>query len=666
MKMSDFKFTKVTKPGAELGAESSLPHLRGIPLKEPKPQIGYDETKGLFTGYGRVYSSFPHRQQDRYGRKLENREYDAVILENEYLRAEFIPSHGGKLWSLYDKKAKRELLFNNPVVRYCNLATRNAWTSGGVEFNIGEFGHHAYTCSQLFTAKTYLADGTPVLRMYEYTRIRNVVYQMDFFLPDDSKFLFCRMRIVNPNYEVVPMYWWSNAAVLKWDRGRIIVPTGEAFAHDYKNGMGVVSIPHHHGKDMSYFINNPCSDTFYNLNESKRKFMCYSDSDGYTFAHASTDRLKSRKLFVWGNGEGGKRWQEFLSGNGNDGAYIELQAGIANTQAEHIPMPPRTAWEWIEAYGALNLDSDKAHSEDYNEAIREAETVFENALPAAMLEKLLTETKDMSAAPADELLLSGSGWGALENKRREAAGEEPLPGHLDFGKIGQMQRQWMDLLNDKSFGNHNSDEVIPSWMKQREWIELMEEVTEGKDRDNWYAYLQLGCAYFANRQFRDAKAALEKSCAIDENCRNLYALACLYSTREKKEEAADIALKAAKMNKTDSSLVTETLKMLHEVKRNSEIIELVQSLEEATASLSRVRFYYTYALLRAGDINAAEKEFNRNGGIGIDDIREGEVSITSLWFELEEEKAKREGRPFDRNTAKPPRKFDFRMNVSME
>ena len=34
-------------------------------------------------------------------------------------------------------------LFNNPVVRYSNLATRNAWTSGGVEFNIGEFGHHA-------------------------------------------------------------------------------------------------------------------------------------------------------------------------------------------------------------------------------------------------------------------------------------------------------------------------------------------------------------------------------------------------------------------------------------------------------------------------------------------------------------------------------------------
>ena len=34
---------------------------------------------------------------------------DTQILENNYLKAVFIPSHGGKLWSLYDKKEKREL-----------------------------------------------------------------------------------------------------------------------------------------------------------------------------------------------------------------------------------------------------------------------------------------------------------------------------------------------------------------------------------------------------------------------------------------------------------------------------------------------------------------------------------------------------------------------------
>ena len=52
----------------------------------------------------------------------------AHILENDCLRASFAPLMGGKLWSLYDKKAQRELLFANPVARPAYLATRNAWS----------------------------------------------------------------------------------------------------------------------------------------------------------------------------------------------------------------------------------------------------------------------------------------------------------------------------------------------------------------------------------------------------------------------------------------------------------------------------------------------------------------------------------------------------------
>mgnify|MGYP002513697702 CR=1 FL=1 len=36
-------------------------------------------------------------------------EFDAAILENEYLKATFVTELGGRLWSLYDKKEEREL-----------------------------------------------------------------------------------------------------------------------------------------------------------------------------------------------------------------------------------------------------------------------------------------------------------------------------------------------------------------------------------------------------------------------------------------------------------------------------------------------------------------------------------------------------------------------------
>ena len=60
-----------------------------------------------------------------------------AVLENEFLRATVALDLGGRLLSLYDRRAGRELLYVNPVVQPANLALRNAWFSGGVEWNIG-------------------------------------------------------------------------------------------------------------------------------------------------------------------------------------------------------------------------------------------------------------------------------------------------------------------------------------------------------------------------------------------------------------------------------------------------------------------------------------------------------------------------------------------------
>lgn len=55
--------------------------------------------------------------------------------------------------------------------------------------------------------------------------------------------------------------------------------------------------------------------------------------------------------------------------------------------------------------------------------------------------------------------------------------------------------------------------------------------------------------------------------------------------------------------------------------------------------------------------------FYRDGGIVVPDLREGENSITELWFYLEEQKARREGRRFEEKTATPPAFANFRMQV---
>ena len=210
-------------------------------------------------------------------------------------------------------------------------------------------GHTPFTCSPVFAAKLSLKDGTPVLRMYEFERIRGVVYQMDFFLPEGSKVLYARMRVVNPALHATAMYWWSNIAVPHVEGARVVVPAVGAYTP--LNGiMTVVPVPtirladvvqrlpednRFRRKmeavggdiDITYPDNNPVSvDYFFRTDKTRRMYTCQLSPEGYGLFQASTSRLVGRKIFVWGQGPGGRKWQEYLSGEGCDGSARRVQA----------------------------------------------------------------------------------------------------------------------------------------------------------------------------------------------------------------------------------------------------------------------------------------------------------------------------------------------------
>ena len=244
------EFGKMKIRAASLGEQSSVPDLLGEMIHQNHLKFRLEENDEIYEGYGRRANAYPYRQYNGYRRELSEKEVRTAVLENDYLRAVFLPGYGGRLWQLWDKKADRNLLYTNDVLQFSNLAVRNAWFSGGVEWNIGVIGHTPLTTEPLYTAETELESGVPVLRMYEYERIRSVPYQMDFWLEEDSPFLNCRMRIANESNEVIPMYWWSNIAVEEYDNGRIIVPAEEAYT--FADGTVVkTSLPVVNGSDIT-------------------------------------------------------------------------------------------------------------------------------------------------------------------------------------------------------------------------------------------------------------------------------------------------------------------------------------------------------------------------------------------------------------------------------
>src|SRR4051812_4034012 len=250
--MSTLTLDTLVMPAAHLGGENPLAPLQAYETASATAARAGDAS---YPDLGHESAILPYRLQDEYNRRREPRAFKTAVLENEHLRAAFLLELGGRLWSLVHKPTGRELLYVNPVFQPANLAVRDAWFTGGVEWNVSIIGHCPLTCSPLFAARVKDDAGNDVLRLYEWDRIRRVPFQIDFSLAEDRPFLFARVRIINPNNHTMPMYWWSNIAVPEREDVRVIGPAEEAYRHAYDGALVEHRVPHYEGTDVTYTTN---------------------------------------------------------------------------------------------------------------------------------------------------------------------------------------------------------------------------------------------------------------------------------------------------------------------------------------------------------------------------------------------------------------------------
>ncbi len=347
----------MTVPAAALGADNPLPPLR--PLDEvhriedrDREDLPRDMARQI--GWEPLHSLLPVRVRDGYGRSRAPMDIDTVVIENDRLRATVLPGLGGRIASLFHKPTGRELLYRNPVFQPACFALNGAWFSGGIEWNIGATGHTTFSCSPLHAARVTAPDGGEMLRLWEWERLRDLPFQVDLWLPEGSDFLYVGVRIRNPHERPAPTYWWSNIAVP--EECRVLAPAEEAYRFGYERRLHRVPVPTYDGADRTYPMNGAHpADYFYDVPDGRRRWIAALDEDGRGLVQTSTDVLRGRKLFVWGTGTGGRRWQSWLTQPGT-GGYCEIQAGLARTQLEHVRLEPASEVSWLEAYGPLEAE----------------------------------------------------------------------------------------------------------------------------------------------------------------------------------------------------------------------------------------------------------------------------------------------------------------------
>jgi hypothetical protein len=601
------------------GPLNPLPPLRLLgDLHDAVDSAGLDAEMARNITYGRVSSVLPYLLQDDYSRELVQQETSVAILKNDYLRAIILLDFGGRLWSLEDQVDGRELLYNNDRVRFGNLGLRNAWFPGGVEWNLGTTGHTALTCSPVHAASLELPDGAPGLRIYEWERMRNLVYQVDFMLGAKSRHLAVDIKVTNPNSHAIPVYWWSNIAIPNSAGTRVVVPSRSAFEFTYSRRLYRVPVPGSGVIDLTYpGAAAGTADHFFELDPERLPWIAAVDATGAGLLQVSTRRLRGRKLFTWGTSPGGRRWQEFLTGSPE--SYFEIQAGLTRTQLEHLPLAPGDSWSWSEIYGPVSVPVEAVHGE-WSGAVE----CIESAVAEAHVESVLGERPGADDDRHGERLHTGSGWGALEAFRREVVREQPSPvidRLFPRSSLEKDQRPWITLLETGTLppGTPRSYVVGPSWS------DLLERAADSAE-----TMLHRGVARWSAGHREVAVEAWEAACVLEPDSwlalRNLAAASGLMGAPGR---SAEQYLRALNLMPDVPQLRVEAIEALIAADRFAEAIALSQAAPPS-AFTGRSRFLQAWATVLNGDALLAESILE--SGLEIADLREGEDSLSDLWL----------------------------------
>lgn len=635
--------TVLTLPAAPVGPANPLPALR--PLDEmhslderAKGELPREMARQI--GYEPLRTLLPVRVLDGYGRERTQTDLDAIVIENERLRATVLPGLGGRIHSLHHKPTGRELLYRNPVFQPADFALNGAWFSGGIEWNIGATGHTTLSCAPLHAALVPAPDGGRMVRLWEWERLRDLPFQVDLWLPADSEFLHVGVRIRNPHERPAPVYWWSNIAVEEHGTTRVLAPADEAWHFGYERSLRRVPVPEFEGEDRTYPLRSEYpADYFYEVPAEARKWIASLDAAGKGLVQTSTDVLRGRKLFLWGSGRGGRRWQQWLTEPGSTG-YAEIQAGLARTQLEHLRLDGGEEFSWLESYGPLDADPETVHGEDWGAARAEVETRLSEALPRAAVDAAYEAWRPYADTEPTEWLATGSGWGALEVLRER----HKLPG-TPFAEstLGEEQAPWQELLMTGVFpAPRRVAPPGPSLVAQH-WRDMLE--TAPADPLTEY---HLGIAQWHAGDLAQAVRSWERGLELAPSRWPL--LRCLAVADQEGGNAVRAAERYAEAfddlceerrddgeswTAATAALGRETIAALLAVRRTAEARAVWSRLRPAVQQRGRFRLIDAQLLIAEGRTDEARAVFE--AGFDVADLREGTEILDEVWSALTDE-----------------------------
>ncbi len=283
--------------------------------------------------------------------------WDAIHLENEFMRVMVLPQIGGRIHIGLDKTNGYDFFYRQNVIKPALVGLAGPWISGGVEFNWPQH-HRPATFMPAEVAIDRDDDGSATVWCSQHDPLSHMKGMHGVCLHPGKALIELKARLYNRTEEVQTFLWWANVATRVHERYQSFFPPDVRYVADHAK-RAVTSFPRsdrpYYGvdypsratqgvpedqqprcfrpdgsyppDDLSWYANIPVPTSYMITATDHDFFGGYDHAAQGGVVHVANHHISpGKKQWTWGNHEFGYSWDRCLTDD--DGPYIELMAGV--------------------------------------------------------------------------------------------------------------------------------------------------------------------------------------------------------------------------------------------------------------------------------------------------------------------------------------------------
>ena len=233
-----------------------------------------------------------------------------------------------------------------------------------------------------------------------------------------------------------------------------------------------------------------------------------------------------------------------------------------------------------------------------------------------------------------KIIQYGSGWGYLKNRENELANLSKVSNFVEFPEdsIQEEEAYFLTLLNKGEFPCPNVNEQPVSYCFSEKLRSVLQLYVANNPK-NWFAQYHLGVMEYAMGEIKKAQDSWEKSVKTKKNAWALRNLAMLERNEYGRiEKAVTYMRESIELLQGNRNLTQDYLETLMKAEKFEECVRAFDEMPKELKNIGKLQYCKAFALTKLERYEEACEIINDK--FQMDDIKEGDISIADLWYEL--------------------------------